>query len=192
MERVGQVRDPSLLPVLPVDRDLRDLADAAVQCVVQRSHRRAGIRDQRVVRLVGLVDLGRGDVDVDQRLVGEQVVAVVERGVLVEGVADREYDVGLPERLPGARVTAVGEHADAQRMSLGDDALAVQRGQQRDLEALDEPLDLCLGVAADGAEADEYDDLLAALRWRRRALPRLARPGPDRASTGATSRRTSW
>ena len=36
-------------------------------------------------------------------------------------------------------MAALREHPDAQRVALRDDALAVQGGEQRDLEPLDEP-----------------------------------------------------
>jgi len=68
-------------------------------------------------------------------------------------------------------VAAVGEDAERQRMILGDDALAIERGGEGDLEALDQSAQLVAGAAADGAEADEGDDGLA-LRENLRDGPR--------------------
>jgi hypothetical protein len=57
-------------------------------------------------------------------------------------------------------VAAVGEDAHAERVPLGDDALAVECGQQRDLEPLDQPPDLRSRSTPDGTEADERHDAL--------------------------------
>src|SRR5207344_1551283 len=97
--------------------------DPAVERLRDRRNRGPGVGDQRVIRLVALVDLVLGDVDVDEQLVGEQVVTVIERRVLVKRVADRYDDLGLPERLPRAGMAAVGEYADRQRMAVRDDAI---------------------------------------------------------------------
>ena len=86
--------------------------------------------------------------------------AVAERGVLVERIADGDHHVGLEERLPRRGMAAVAEHADRQRMAFRDDALAVERGEQRQLEALDQPPHLRAGAAADRAEANQRHDLL--------------------------------
>jgi hypothetical protein len=43
-------------------------------------------------------------------------------------------------------------------MGLGHDALAVQGGDQRDLEPLDQPAHLVAGPAADGPEPGQHDD----------------------------------
>ena len=139
VQRIGQAQDVTLLPIPTVDRrSARTGPTLPSSAAYRAAHRRPGVGDHGVVCLVRLVDLGRGDVDVDERLVLEQSLVVVERRVLVERVADRQHDVGLLKRLPGARVAAVAEHPDRQRMTLRDDALAVQGGQQRNLEPLDE------------------------------------------------------
>ena len=111
MNRIRQVDDVPGLVVLAVDVGLRDVPDLRLERSDEGGNRRSRIGDDRVVGLVGLVDLVLGDVDVDQPLVLEQVLAVVERGVLVERVADAEDDVGLEEGLPGAGVAGVAEDA---------------------------------------------------------------------------------
>src|SRR5258708_17476549 len=58
-------------------------------------------------------------------------------------------------------MTAVAEDADTQRVPLGHDALAVQGGEQRDLDPLDEAPHLIAGPAADSTETGERDDGLA-------------------------------
>ena len=73
----------------------------------------------------------------DEFLALEEVVAIAECGMLVQRVADSEHDVGFDESLPRAGVTAVAEHADGERMVFVDDALAVERGDERYLEAFD-------------------------------------------------------
>ena len=57
-------------------------------------------------------------------------------------------------------MAAVAEHADRQRMAFLDDALAVEGGEQRQLEALDETAHLRPRAAPDRAEADQRHDLL--------------------------------
>ncbi len=94
------------------------------------------------------------------RSIGEQVVAIAEGGVLVERIADGDHHVGVEERLPGRGMAAVAEHADRQRMAFLDDALAVEGGEQRQLEALDQPAHLRTRAAPDRAEADQRHDLL--------------------------------
>ena len=112
----------------------------------------------------------------------EQVVAIAEGGVLVERIADGEHHVGLEERLPGAGMAAVAEHADRQRMVFLDDALAVEGGEQRNLEALDETARICgpapLRIAPNPTRATTFLSLAKASARSRR--PR--RPAPDRAA----------
>src|SRR5262249_10102411 len=122
--------------------------------------RRLGIRDDRRIGLVNLVDLHFGDVDVDKLLVREQIVAIAESRVLVEGIANREHDIGLDERSPRTRVSAVAEDADGQRMVFIDDALAVERRDERYLETFDKGADLWSCAAADRTESDERQHLL--------------------------------
>ena len=88
-------------------------------------------------------------------------------------------------------MAAVAEDADAQRVSLGHDALAVQRGEQRDLEPLDEAPDLIAGPAADGTEPGQRDDRLAPverIRQHRRDLLDPVGVGQDRRHVQRMSR----
>ncbi len=133
--------------------------------VGERGDRQLGVGDDRVVGLVDLVDLAGIDVDVDQRLVGQQIGPEVEGGVLGEAVAHRQDHLGLAEGLPGGAVAAVAEDADRKRMVLGQHALAVERGEQRDLKALEKRGQIGAGAAADRAEAHQrYDPLFLCQR----------------------------
>src|SRR5262249_39039544 len=104
---------------------------------------------------VDLVDLTGFDVDMDKRLTLEQVRSEVECRVLSKGIADGEHDVGASEGLTGDGVTAIPEHPERQRVILRQDALAVERGSERDLTVLDQRPQFSRGAAADRAEPDE-------------------------------------
>src|SRR5215216_2351823 len=116
-----------------------------------------------MIRLVRLADLGRRNVDLDQCLAVEQVVPKTEGRVLVEGVADRDHDVRLTERLPGTCVPTLREDSDSKRVAFRDHALAVQGGEQRELEPVDKSLEGRLCVTADRAETRQDDDATAGL-----------------------------
>src|SRR5271170_5382521 len=110
---------------------------------------------------VDLIDLRRGNVDVDERLSGQEILAEIESRVLSERIADSQYDVRGDEGLPGRRVAAVGEDPERQRVIFGNNSLAVERGGEGDLEAFDQRLQLRAGAAADRAKAEEGDDRFA-------------------------------
>ena len=87
----------------------------------------------------------------------QQVVAEIEGGVLGEAIADGDHEIGCDESLAGRGMAAVAKYAEPERMILGDDALAVERGGKRNLETLDEGLQFRPGAAAHRAEADQRD-----------------------------------
>jgi hypothetical protein len=120
-----------------------------------------GVGNERMVRPVDLVDLLRQNIDVDERLVLEQVGTEVEGRVLRERVADGEDDICVDQGLAGGAMAAVGENSERQRVVFWHDSLAVEGGGERDLEALDQSAKLWSGTAADRAEADERNDGLA-------------------------------
>ncbi len=156
----------------------RDRPDQRRQCGSQRRDRELGVGDDAVVGAIDFADLLRRDVDVDERLSGQQIVAEIEGGVLGERIADRDHQVGRDESLAGGGMAAVGEHAEPERMIFGNDALAVERGGERNLELLDERLQLRPGATAHRAEADQGDDRLV-----------LAQCGGDRCRGGGDLRR---
>ena len=114
----------------------------------------------------------------DERLSRQQVVAEIEGGVLGEAIADGDHEVGRDESLAGRGMAAVAEDAEPERMIFGDDALAVERGGERNLEALDERLQFRPGATAHRAEADQRDDRFV-----------LAQCGGDRCRGGGDLRR---
>ncbi len=116
-----------------------------------------GIRHDADGGRIDLVDLLRRDVDVDQPLAVEEVVAEVERRVLRERVADGQDDAGVHERFCRGGMTAVGKHADAKRVVLADDPLAVECGGKRNLEALNERQQLRTCLTAYRSEAEERE-----------------------------------
>ena len=127
----------------------------------QRRDRGLGVGDDAVVGAIDFADLLRRDVDVDERLSRQQIVAEIEGRVLGKRVADRDHEVGCDESLAGRGMAGVGEHAEPERMILGNDTLAVERGGERNLEALDEGLQFGPGAASHRAEADQRDDRFA-------------------------------
>ena len=157
----------------------------------QRGDRRLGVRDDRGVGLVDLVDLADVDVDVDELLVLEQIVAKAEGRVLGEGIADRQDQVGGEKCLARRLVAAVAEHADRQRMVLGNDALAVERRDEGNLVALEQRLQLRTGIAADRPEADQRQHRLALRQGVGQHIGDLGDPRRDPASIGFTRRSTS-
>src|SRR4051794_27212519 len=190
VDRAGDVEDVVVLVVLPLHLARGLAADLAGERLEQGLDGRLGVRHDGVGGLVALADLVRAEVDVDQRLAVEQALAEVEGRVLGEGVADRQHEVRLAEGLPGAVVAAVAEHADAQGVAFRDDALAVHRRGERDLEALDERADGAVRAAADRTGAGQQQDALARPEASARTLAAsLTRAGSGR--TGRTSRRMS-
>ena len=81
------------LVVASIDTRRLPLPNFRLERGVKRFDRSLGIGNYRRIRLVDLVDLHIGDVDVDELLAVEQVVAIVERGMLVERIADGEHNV---------------------------------------------------------------------------------------------------
>jgi hypothetical protein len=96
----------------------------------QPCDRRFGVRHHADFRRVDLVDLPRFEVDVDQLLPGEQVVAKVEGRVLGERVAHGQHDVRGEEDVRCALMAAVREDADGELVLLRNDALAVHGRDQ--------------------------------------------------------------
>ena len=102
----------------------------------------AGLRvgDHREVRLVDLADFPRIDVDVDELFAVEKRGVESEGRVLREGITHRDDEVRGLERLPGAPVAGGGEYTEAKLVIFRNDALAVERGSEGDLEPLGEIL----------------------------------------------------
>jgi len=73
MDAARAIEQQASLVVAVVDRGWRPRADLGLERLDQGGKRRLGVGDQGVVGLVGLVDLGAGDVDVDQLASLEQV-----------------------------------------------------------------------------------------------------------------------
>ena len=153
-ERRGRV------PVL-FDRDLRNGIDRGRHRRGERGGGRLRVGGDAMGGRVDLVDLRRGNVDVDQRLSGEEIRAEIESRVLSERIADRQDDVRGDQGLPGRRVAAIAEDPERQRVIFGNDSLAVERGGERDLEAFDQRLQLRPRAAADRAKAEESDHRFA-------------------------------
>ena len=94
----------------------------------------------------------------------------------LDGVeADGDDQVGLRDEL--ALDQAADDAAGAQRMILGDDALAFRGRQHRRAEALGERDELGRCAVPEDAEADQDDGLARLRRACRAAASRLARPG---------------
>ena len=142
-------------------------ADAGAQAVADGAER----ADQRAVAVVLVGQEAELGLALDQRAVLHVGLLGQER---LDGVdADGEDDVGPPQdalgRLEG-RKAEDPEHAEGVGVGLVDDALAVERGDDRRAEPLGELLDG--RAAADGAAADDDERQLEALELGRHDVER--------------------
>ena len=92
-----------------------------------------------------LAHLGGVDVDVDDLGVFAELRRLADDAV-VETRADIEQQVALDHRLVGVGGAVHAEHAERERVSLGENALAEQRGGDRCLESLCEISQLLVGA----------------------------------------------
>ena len=137
-------------------------------CVFSCREDRARVPDDGAVHRVELVDLRRVDVDVDLHRVRAERLGGAGDPV-VPARADGHDQVAVRHRLVGVGGAVHAEHAQGQRVRLGERALAQQRVGDRDLHRLRERAQLRAGARDHRAVADEEHGPLCRVQHLRRA-----------------------
>src|SRR5215469_406246 len=121
--------------------------------VMQADDCRLSIRDDAAIGGVNLVDLLIGNVDVDELLALEKIVAEIKGCVLGKGVAHCQNYIRVEKRLGGAAMATVGKDPQPERVIFRDYALSVEGCGKGNVEPFDEGAQLGSGFAANRAIA---------------------------------------